>query len=119
MLIPGYTTGEGPAYLARQLAKAGSGTCGPHSGSRPLQRVLAFCSAAVSHSSRVRASLYECKYVHKHQLKANPNIQQHTETERSWKPAASIWAGLPDSGEVTVDVNDVEVCHGGVAGRLA
>ena len=31
----------------------------------------------------------------------------------------SLWAGLPDGGEVTVDVNDVEVRHGGVAGRLA
>ena len=32
-------------------------TCGPQIGSRPLHLVLAFWSAALSHSSRPRASL--------------------------------------------------------------
>ena len=43
--------------LARQVAKADSGTCGPHSGSRPLHLVFAFCSSALCHSSLPRACL--------------------------------------------------------------
>lgn len=43
--------------LAKQLAKADSGTCGPHKGRRPLHLVFAFCNAADSHSSRARANL--------------------------------------------------------------
>lgn len=46
-------------YLAKQLAKADSGTCGPHNGSKPLHRVFAFWSAALSHSSLPLASLRE------------------------------------------------------------
>lgn len=45
------------AYLAKQLAKADSGTEGPHSGRSPLHLVLAFWRAALSHSSRPRACL--------------------------------------------------------------
>lgn len=44
-------------YLAKHVAKADSGTCGPHTGSSPLHLVLAFWRAALSHSSRPRASL--------------------------------------------------------------
>ena len=44
-------------YLARLLANAESDTCGPHIGKIPLQRVLAFCNVALSHSSRPRANL--------------------------------------------------------------
>lgn len=47
------------AYLARQVANADSGTCGPHTGKSPLHLVLAFCKAALSHSSRPRASLMQ------------------------------------------------------------
>ncbi len=46
-------------YLARQVAKADSGTWGPHTGRSPLHFVLAFCSAALSHSSRPLASLIQ------------------------------------------------------------
>lgn len=44
-------------YLARHVANADSGTFGPHKGKSPLHLVLAFCRAALSHSSRPRASL--------------------------------------------------------------
>ena len=46
-------------YLARHVAKADSGTCGPQTGSSPLHLVFAFWSKALSHSSRPRASLPE------------------------------------------------------------
>lgn len=45
-------------HLARQLANCDSGTCGPQRGRRPLHLVLAFCNAALSHSSRPLACLY-------------------------------------------------------------
>lgn len=44
-------------YLAKHVAKADSGTCGPQTGSSPLHLVLAFWRRALSHSSRPRASL--------------------------------------------------------------
>ena len=52
-------------YLANALAKSESDTLGPQIGRRPLQRVLAFCSVALSHSSRLRANLEIDKYVKK------------------------------------------------------
>ena len=45
--------------LARLLAKAESDTEEPQMGRIPLQRVLAFCRVALSHSSRERANLSE------------------------------------------------------------
>lgn len=47
------------SYLAKQVANADSGTCGPHTGSSPLHFVLAFWRAALSHSSLPRASLMQ------------------------------------------------------------
>jgi hypothetical protein len=44
-------------HLAKQVAKADSGTWGPQTGRSPLHFVLAFCRAALSHSSRPLANL--------------------------------------------------------------
>ena len=50
--------GTFPTHRAKQVAKADSGTWGPQTGRSPLHLVLAFCRAALSHSSRPRASLH-------------------------------------------------------------
>lgn len=53
--------GKIKSHLAKHVANADSGTCGPHTGSNPLHFVLAFWRAALSHSSRPRANLQpEC-----------------------------------------------------------
>jgi len=45
------------ANLASAVVNCASATSGPHSGSKPLQRVFAFCNKADSHSSLDRACL--------------------------------------------------------------
>ena len=51
-------TGFTETHLAKHVANTDSCTCGPHRGSSPLHLVLAFCRAALSHSSRPRACLH-------------------------------------------------------------
>lgn len=73
-------------HRAKQVAKADSGTWGPQTGRSPLHLVFAFCRAALSHSSRPRASLHweskshpgkleGCKFLSK---KSSKNWQFHS-----------------------------------------
>lgn len=64
--------------LAKHVANADSGTCGPHTGSSPLHLVLAFWRAALSHSSRPRASLLRRKGKLKISVILNETSQDHS-----------------------------------------
>jgi len=100
---------DGWVYLAKHVAKADSGTCGPHTGSSPLHLVLAFWRAALSHSSRPRASLPQ------------------GEDQMGINSFVLLWNGrlnisrymvvlvLPDSCQMAVIVDDVKVRHSAVA----
>lgn len=118
------------AHLAKQVANADSGTCGPHTGRRPLHLVLAFCRAALSHSSRPRASLWgPSNAQNSPQLSRQPPgphgagraglqgpglclARQQSGHRRHGMPARGP---SPDGGQVAVVVDNVEVRDGAVA----
>ena len=111
-------TGFRANYLAKQLANADSGTCGPHRGSSPLHLVLAFCSAALSHSSRTLACLkiqslemntfiVEC-------CVPRAILRNLKYSETGTFVPRKIKAYSPYCCHVAIDVHDVEVRHGTV-----
>lgn len=97
-------------YLAKHVAKADSGTCGPQTGSSPLHLVFAFWSKALSHSSRPRASLptENTKIGIKMKLTPFQNIINVIFNEN--------WCLLlPDSSQMAVVMDNVKVRHSAVA----
>lgn len=108
-------------YLAKHVANADSGTCGPHTGSSPLHLVLAFWRAALSHSSRPRASLTAGKRKIQSSDCMEVNLYVKVMISGALFPSTRSWWCLlvPDSCQMAVVVDYVKVRHSAVALLLA